>query len=177
MGSETVSYLAQSTQKSLSLLISIICFTFVSYQGFKCWIKYSEVPRSTDVSIAKAHRYPDVTICPRLRQYWNGKKLYKCGLTDNSYFDQNNWTSNVTNCTDSEQVYEEMVGTPSNLISYLNFTGYDEDHIVVDLEESKNFRVHDHLGGRCYTFNWPEDFEVAYIDIGSYRWYQNIATR
>ena len=166
MGLETLPILAKSTQKSLSLLISIACLTFVLYQGYKCWTKYATVPRSTDVSIEKARQYPDVTICPR--QLWSSPKLHQCNLTIYSYFGQHQWSSDNPNCTDPQQVYEEMVGKVSDLILYLNLTGYDQDILALDMDDPNNFRVHDDTKGRCYTLNWAEGFDVASIQLGSY---------
>ena len=166
MALETLPILAKSTQKSLSLLISIACLTFVLYQGYKCWNKYATVPKSTDVSIEKARQYPDVTICPR--HFWSSSKLHKCNLTFYSYFGQHQWTSDNQNCTDPRQVYEEMVGKVSDLILYLNLTGYDQDYLALDMDDPNNFRIHDDTKGRCYTLNWPEGFDVASIHVGSY---------
>ena len=48
----------------LTFLFSLSCVSFVFYQGNNCWIKYKTIPQTTQVSIEKATRHPDITFCP-----------------------------------------------------------------------------------------------------------------
>ena len=154
----------QDIQKYVSLLISLSCASFVFYQGYKCWIKYKAIPKTTHVSIEKAARYPDVTFCPSFDFY---RKNTECNISAESYFFRNQWKG-TQNCSDPIKLHKSIVGDVTDLVRSIVISGDDvdiDDIISVDLDDPRNFRVLDLPNGRCYSIQWTNTFDMTWIEI------------
>ena len=139
-----------------TFLFSLSCVSFVFYQGYNCWIKYKEFPETTQVSIKKSTRYPDITFCPSFDFY--RKRMDDCNISVNSYFNQNQWNDTV-NCSDPIKLHKNIVGNVTDFVRSIIISGDDIDPnniMNVDLDYPKSFRVLDFLDGRCYSLQWDD---------------------
>ena len=119
----------------LTFLFSLSCVSFVFYQGYKCWIKYKAIPKSTHVSIEKAARYPDVTFCPSFDFYQ--KRNNDCNISAKSYFERHQWNGTL-NCSDPIKLHKSIVGDVTDLVRSIVISGDDvdiDDIISVDLDD------------------------------------------
>ena len=148
----------------LTFLFSISCVSFVFYQGNNCWIKYKTIPQTTQVSIEKATRHPDITFCPSFDFY--KKRNNECNISLFSYFDQSKYQWNGTfNCSDPSKLHKDIVGDVTELIGRIRTNGDDIalGNRWVDLDDPRNIRAFDHTFGRCYTLQVPPN--VTSINI------------
>ena len=144
----------------LTFLFSLSCVSFVLYQGYNCWIKYKANPQTTQVSIEKATRHPDITFCPTWDFY--KKRKNDCNISAASYFDESEYQWNGTlNCSDPIKLHKDIVGDVTDLIQGIDTFG--NDVILNHLDDPRNIRALDHDRGRCYSFQMPTD--VTNVDI------------
>ena len=147
----------------LTFLFSLSCVSIVFYQGYNCWIKYKSNPQTTQVSIEKATRFPDITFCPHGDFY--KKRNNDCNISAFDYFINNQWNGTL-NCSDPIKLHKSIVGDVKDLVS--NIIMYD-DHLnasnsmTVDLDNPSNFRVLDFPNGRCYSLRWDITFDMYAI--------------
>ena len=152
-----------------TFLFALSCVSFVIIQGFKCWIKFKSNPQTTQVSIVKATRYPDITFCPDWD--FNKKRSDDCNISINSYFEQNQWNGTL-NCSDPIKLHKAFVGDVTDVVTQI--TLYDGDFYAfmnsmnVDLDDPSNFRVLDFPNGngrwgRCYSLQWDPTFNTVSV--------------
>ena len=147
----------------LTFLFSISCVSFVFYQGNNCWIKYKTIPQTTQVSIEKATRHPDITFCPTWDFY--NKRKNDCNISAASYFDESEYQWNGTlNCSDPIKLHKDIVGDVTELIGRIDTYGDDIAlHDWLDLDDLRNFRVLDHTFGRCYSLQVPPNVTTVNV--------------
>ena len=77
--------------KGLAITINIICFCFVVSKSIECFVKYSKVPKGTNIGVEyTGHQniFPIVTICgisPKVddnSKRWNLTLLHQCGIDE-----------------------------------------------------------------------------------------------
>ena len=147
----------------LTFIFSLSCVSIVFYQGYNCWIKYKSNPQTTQVSIEKATRFPDITFCPHGDFY--KKRNNDCNISAFDYFINNQWNGTL-NCSDPIKLHKSIVGDVKDLVSSISL--YDEDLANsknVDLDNPSNFRIIDFPNGRCYTLRWDITFDTFSVYI------------
>ena len=158
----------EATKRSIfdfvSLIITLLCVSFVAYKAQECIAKYVSEPESTDVAIERAskHKYPAISICLNDIDSFYGETLVKCNLTTTDYKDNDRWrgTGNDEFCQDPEKLYEEMTGDPFNsVISYI-LASNDDDYDI----ELSYYTKDSKWNGRCFTFEAPDNTLITQID-------------
>ena len=66
---------------ALYVVLTILCLAIVTCQVVKCWNRYMEIPKLTEVSIRHASKYPrpEVTFCMADYEKYN-QTLYHCKI-------------------------------------------------------------------------------------------------
>ena len=68
-----------------TFVLNLACFVFVVYQAQKCTNKFIESPKTTDVAMQKASKfpYPAITVCHNTKKWRKiySETLVKCNLT------------------------------------------------------------------------------------------------
>ena len=75
-------------------------------------------PQTTQVSIEKATRYPDITFCPSSDFY--KKRNNDCNISASDYFHQNQWNGTL-NCSDPIKLHKSIVGVDPITIRFRFF--------------------------------------------------------
>ena len=149
----------------LTFLFSLSCVSIVFYQGYNCWVKYKSNPQTTQVSIEKATRYPDITFCPSSDFY--KKRNNDCNISASDYFHQNQWNGTL-NCSDPIKLHKSIVGDVKDLVSSISMYDdqlYTSNSKNVDLDNQSNFRVIEIPTGRCYSLRWDITFDTHAIQF------------
>ena len=136
----------------LTFAITIFCLGFVIYKGQECLVKFLDKPKSTDVSIQHAYKYPypAITICHNDFYEIYEKRLTECNSTFWQYFDNYQWMDNSSDfCSDPEKLFKKVTGNLFDIVTELQIAT-PEAEITLSNEDFhfKDDRWH----GRCFTF-------------------------
>ena len=113
----------------IKFTIQFACFTFVAFQTSKCFDKFLNRPKNTEITIKHAHEfpYPDLTLCPYQADDSYKIRLAECNLTTYDYFGNDIWFSNVSDtiCNDPELLYEHFTKDISSKINAVSLNGFN----------------------------------------------------
>ena len=159
--------------------LSAACLAFVVFQAQKSIQKFSENPKSTDVSIEKAakHTYPDFTFCHKITSATEAvlfarvgnepfdTRLKKCGLSENEYKLQYKWVGNAS-CSDPKELYLQTVSNVTDIIQTIKVVDFDGKPRVLDVTNPDLLSIRDTFGyWRCFTLQLPEKIEIQKVEV------------